>query len=166
MATGGDSHAATGRLDGQHQAGVPAVPGGTTAGKNCKAHQRAPHLRVPLPGAGWPNQRGSMDFVSDRLINGRWFRILMVVDQIHARVSVRVRRSLPDRRKSVHRCSAWRPLVDCRNPSPPIMAASSWEGQWKRGLIEPASNSTSFGPASRSKTALSRASTAGCEMNV
>jgi putative transposase len=49
--------------------------------RTAKRMKRAPHLRVPLPGAGRPNQRWSMDFVSDRFINGRWFRILTVVDQ-------------------------------------------------------------------------------------
>jgi putative transposase len=49
--------------------------------RTAKRTKREPHLRVPLPGAGRPNQRWSMDFVSDRLVNGRWFRILTVVDQ-------------------------------------------------------------------------------------
>jgi putative transposase len=49
--------------------------------RTAKRTKLAPHLRVPLPGAGRPNQRWSMDFVSDRLVNGRWFRILTVVDQ-------------------------------------------------------------------------------------
>jgi putative transposase len=43
--------------------------------------KRAPHIRVPLQGAVRPNQRWSMDFVSDRFSDGRWFRILTVVDQ-------------------------------------------------------------------------------------
>jgi putative transposase len=43
--------------------------------------KRAHHTRVPLPGASRPNQRWSMDFVSDRFADGRWFRILTVVDQ-------------------------------------------------------------------------------------
>ena len=46
-----------------------------------KRTKRAAHTRVPLPEALWPNQRWSMDFVSDRLSDGRWFRILTVVDQ-------------------------------------------------------------------------------------
>jgi putative transposase len=46
-----------------------------------KRTKRAAHLRVPLAGATRPNQRWSMDFVSDRLADGRWFRILTVVDQ-------------------------------------------------------------------------------------
>ena len=46
-----------------------------------KRTKRAAHVRVPLAGATRPNQRWSMDFVSDRLADGRWFRILTVVDQ-------------------------------------------------------------------------------------
>jgi putative transposase len=46
-----------------------------------KRAKRAAHARVPLPAATRPNQRWSMDFVSDRLTNNRWFRILTVVDQ-------------------------------------------------------------------------------------
>ena len=43
--------------------------------------KRATHARVPLPEPVRPNQRWSMDFISDRLADGRWFRILTVVDQ-------------------------------------------------------------------------------------
>ncbi len=46
-----------------------------------KRRKRATHTRVPLPEPARPNQRWSMDFVSDRLTDGRWFRILTVVDQ-------------------------------------------------------------------------------------
>ena len=46
-----------------------------------KHGKRAAHTRVRLPEAARPNQRWSMDFVSDRLTDGRWFRILTVVDQ-------------------------------------------------------------------------------------
>ena len=37
--------------------------------------------RVPLQRASRPNERLSMDFVSNRLLDGRWFRVLTVVDQ-------------------------------------------------------------------------------------
>lgn len=46
-----------------------------------KRAKRAGQVRVPLTGASKPNQRWSMDFVSNRLADGRWFRILTVVDQ-------------------------------------------------------------------------------------
>ena len=41
----------------------------------------ASRQRVPQGLATAPNQRWSMDFVSDRLVDGRWFRALTVVDQ-------------------------------------------------------------------------------------
>jgi putative transposase len=40
----------------------------------------ASRLRVPLPAATRPNERWSMDFVSARLADGRWFRTLTVLD--------------------------------------------------------------------------------------
>jgi putative transposase len=43
--------------------------------------KRAAQIRVPLPGASRRNERWSMDFVTDRLEDGRSFRILTVVDQ-------------------------------------------------------------------------------------
>ncbi len=49
--------------------------------RTTKHVKRAAQARVPLPGAVRFNQRWSMDFVSDRLADGRWFRILTVVDQ-------------------------------------------------------------------------------------
>lgn len=49
--------------------------------RTAKRTTRAAGARVALPGASRPNQRWSMDFVSDRLADGRWFRILTVVDQ-------------------------------------------------------------------------------------
>jgi len=49
--------------------------------RSAKRKKRSSHLRVPLPESTHANQRWSMDFVSDRLADGRWFRILTVVDQ-------------------------------------------------------------------------------------
>jgi putative transposase len=43
--------------------------------------KRASHLRVPLATATAANQRWSMDFVTERLENGRYFRILTLIDQ-------------------------------------------------------------------------------------
>ncbi len=37
--------------------------------------------RVPMPKAIRPNQKWSMDFMSAKLIDGRWFRVLTVIDQ-------------------------------------------------------------------------------------
>ena len=41
----------------------------------------AGRARVPQPGATAPNQRWSMDFMSERVADGRWFRMLTVVEQ-------------------------------------------------------------------------------------
>jgi len=48
--------------------------------RTAKRKKRTPHLRVLLAPATQPNQRWSMDFVSERLAAGRWFRILTVVE--------------------------------------------------------------------------------------
>lgn len=49
--------------------------------RTAKRKKRSTHLRVPLPEPTRANQRWSMDFVSDRVADGRWFRILTVLDQ-------------------------------------------------------------------------------------
>ncbi|MDO8431349.1 MAG: DDE-type integrase/transposase/recombinase [Candidatus Binatus sp.] len=41
----------------------------------------ARRARVPAERATRPNEKWSMDFVAARLIDGRWFRVLTVVDQ-------------------------------------------------------------------------------------
>src|SRR6202051_2067747 len=46
-----------------------------------KRAKRAAQARLRLAEASYPNQRWSMDLVSDRMVNGGWFRILTVVDQ-------------------------------------------------------------------------------------
>ena len=46
-----------------------------------KRAKRAARTRIRPTEASYANQRWSMDFVSDRLVDGRWFRILTVVDQ-------------------------------------------------------------------------------------
>jgi putative transposase len=43
--------------------------------------KRASQLRVPMATATAANQRWSMDFVTERLENGRYFRILTLIDQ-------------------------------------------------------------------------------------
>jgi putative transposase len=47
-----------------------------------KVHKKiARRARVPAPAATRPNEKWSMDFVAARLLDGRWFRVLTVVDQ-------------------------------------------------------------------------------------
>jgi putative transposase len=47
-----------------------------------KRRKRPSHLRLVLSPAEAPNERWSMDFVTDRMENGRYFRILTVVDHV------------------------------------------------------------------------------------
>jgi putative transposase len=49
--------------------------------RTAQRKKRSGHTRVPLPEATHANQRWGMDFVSEKLADGRWFRILTVVDQ-------------------------------------------------------------------------------------
>jgi putative transposase len=46
-----------------------------------KRRERAQRQRVPMGQAVRPNQKWSMDFVAQRLPDGRWIRVLTVVDQ-------------------------------------------------------------------------------------
>jgi putative transposase len=46
-----------------------------------KRAKRVAQARIRPMEATYPNQRWSMDFLSDRLVDGRWFRVLTVVDQ-------------------------------------------------------------------------------------
>lgn len=43
--------------------------------------KKVSHVRLSLPEATKPNEKWSMDFIHDRLENGRMFRILTVIDQ-------------------------------------------------------------------------------------
>ena len=60
-----------------------------------KRKKRAAQRRVSLPAASAAQERWSMDFMSDRLVNGHPFRILTVVDE-HTRqcLAIKVSRSL------------------------------------------------------------------------
>ena len=49
--------------------------------RTSKRKQRAQRQRVPQGSAVRANQRWSMDFVAQRLADGRWIRVLTVVDQ-------------------------------------------------------------------------------------
>ncbi len=60
-----------------------------------RRRKRAAVARRPLPPATRPNERWSMDFVHDRLSNGRWFRSLTIVDDFTREcLAIEVDRSL------------------------------------------------------------------------
>jgi putative transposase len=51
------------------------------AGRTKVRTKIARRARVPMLRATQPNEKWSMDFVAARLLDGRWFRVLTVVDQ-------------------------------------------------------------------------------------
>ncbi len=48
-----------------------------------KRKERAQRRRVAQGSARRPNQKWSMDFVSQRLPDGRWIRVLTAVERVH-----------------------------------------------------------------------------------
>jgi len=52
-----------------------------------KRKERAQRQRVAQGSAARPNQKWSMDFVLQRLPDGRWMRVLTVVDQFTNRIT-------------------------------------------------------------------------------
>jgi len=95
--------------------------------------KRASHARVPLPAAERPNQRWSMDFVSDQLAEGRWFRILTVIDQYTRECLWRTPTGRKRGKGWSSTCDAWWQDEAPRNRSPRIMAASSQGKRWTHG---------------------------------
>jgi putative transposase len=74
----------------------------------------ASRARVPLPRPIRPNERWSMDFVSTRLANGRWFRTLTVLD-LYTRESLAL---VADRSLTGVRVAAALNAVLQRRPAP------------------------------------------------
>lgn len=70
--------------------------------------------RAPLTQAMRPNERWSMDFVHDRTAEGRWFRILTVVDQFTRECPL----LFADRQLSGRKVADALDLVLRRNPKP------------------------------------------------
>ena len=107
----------------------------------------AGRARVPQPGATAPNQRWSMDFMSERVADGRWFRILTVVDQFTRECLCLVADQSLTGENVAHRVR-----------SPWTTAANLPVGSWMLGPTGMGSSWILFGQANRSRTASSRAS--------
>ncbi len=87
MATHGVAE--TGGVAGGRQTDLSAVDGRRSDGAGSNTARRpAGRALVPQPGPTAPNQGWSMDFMSERVADGRWFRILTVVDQFTRNASV------------------------------------------------------------------------------
>jgi putative transposase len=76
-----DGAAEAGWMESERQAGVPALSAGGPGGANEGAQEQASQARVPAEKATRINQRWSMDFITDCLEDGRYFRVLTLVDQ-------------------------------------------------------------------------------------
>lgn len=112
-----------------------------------------------------PNERWSLDFVSDQFTDGRRFRILVIViDCTRENLALVADTSLSGLRnaRELDRVVAGRggPLIVVSNNGGEFTAMRSWHGQ-----IRPASDDTIPRPASRCRTASSRALLAACEPN-
>jgi putative transposase len=134
--------------------------------------KRAIGTRRPIETPVAANQRWSLDFLSDQLTDGRRFRIFAVVDDctreclaLAADTSLsglRVARELDD---IVRRRGQPTTIVSDNGTEPKVGAASSPRTRSLAGQTRPASAGITSRPASHSRTASSRASTAGCGMN-
>lgn len=123
---------------------------------NEEARKRAAHTRVPLPEPSRANQRWSMDFVSDRLADGCWFRILTVVDQYTREcLCIYADRSQTGEKVVGH----MKRLVAVRGVPESITTDNSRGRRWTYGRIKRLLRWTLFGPAGPSKTATLKAST-------
>lgn len=101
-----------------------------------KRRKRAAHTSVPLSQAVRPNQRWSMDFVSDRLRDGRWFRILTVVDQYTREcLCAAADRSQTGEKVVAHTCSGLRRCGARQSRLLAITEANLPERRWIAGPI-------------------------------
>ena len=117
--------------------------------------------RVPMPAATRPNERWSMDFVSARLVDGRWFRTLTVLD-LYTRESLALvaDRSLTGVKVAAALSRVLQQRRGARRRSRSTTAASSSAARWMRGRTRTTSGSISFGQASRWRMPSSKASMA------
>ena len=131
-----------------------------------RGRKRATGTRAPMTLPDGPNQRWSLDFVSDALSWGRKFRILAVVDDFtREALALVVDTSIGGARLARELDG----LIAARGKPAMIVSDNGTEMTWpapcSNGRTEPASTGITSRLASRSKTALSRASTAVCATN-
>ena len=124
--------------------------------------KRALGTRAPMTIPQGRNQRWSLDFVADTLVSGRQFRMLTVVDDFTREcLGLVVDTSLTGLRvaRELDRIAELRgyPCMSSATTAPSSPQTPSWPG--RRNV---ASNGTTSHPASRRRTASSRASMAGC----
>ena len=131
-----------------------------------KRRERAQRQRIPSGQAVRPNQKWSMDYVAQRLADGRWIRVLTVVDQFTRECLLLYADTALSGEKVVVALDTVVAGRGARSRSPWTTAQSSPAKRWISGLTKTTSIWTSFGRDVRLKTATSRASTGACATNV
>ena len=128
-----------------------------------KRRERAQRQRVPLGQAVRPNQKWSMDFVAQRLPDGRWIRVLTVVDQFTRECLTLFADNALSGEKVATALDKIVGLRSTPSRSPSTTGPSSQARRWTSGPTRTACIWTSSGLESQSRTATSKASTASCE---
>ena len=132
-----------------------------------RRRKRASHVRLLVPPAQRPNERWSMDFVTDRLESGRSFRVLTVVDQF-SRECPLLEPGVSMTGKTVARQATRATVVHASvatGASRSTMARNSTPRRWTPGRTEEACSWSLFGRESRWRMRLSRVSTDVFETN-
>ncbi len=127
--------------------------------------KRAIGTRRPIETPLAANKRWSLDFVSDQMTDGRRFRILTVIDNctreclaLVADTSLSGRRVARELDNIVRQRGRPGAILATTVRNTPPMPSSA-------GRMTPAWTGTTSRPASLSRTAITRASTAGCGTN-
>jgi hypothetical protein len=129
------------------------------------ADQSASKGRTPATDAtaesGRPNERWALDFVSERLCDRRWFRVLTVVDQFTREMPITAGRQFAYREQKV--ALALSQVIAEREAPESItvdneLSSQAW--RWTRGLISTGCSSISSGQDDRWKMAISNRLTA------
>jgi putative transposase len=124
-----------------------------------KRKERAQRQRVAQGAAIRPNQKWSMDFVAQRTPDGRWIRVLTVVDQFTRECLTLCADNTLSGEKVA---TALDKVVALRGAPESTTGASSPARRWITGPTRTVFIWTSSALASRSITAISNRSTASC----
>jgi putative transposase len=130
-----------------------------------KRRERAQRQRVAIGQAARPNQKWSMDFVAQRLPDGRWIRVLTVVDQFTRECLTLFADNTLSGEKVAIALDKVVALRARRSRSRSTTGLSLRARRSICGLTGTACTWISSGLASRSKTDISRVSTASCGTN-
>ena len=122
---------------------------------------------VVKPAASQPNERWSMDFVSDCVSSGKVIRMLTIVDDCTRECPVDRGRYLAGRIACAVECwIGWRSSADCRKRLFWTTGRSFAAGHWQPGAKNVGCDWSSFSRASRCRMPTSKASTDDCATNV